>query len=190
MKAALFFTLIGFLSGSVLYSWILPKHLRGVDVVAASDDGNPGTANAMQLAGVPVGILCLLCDLAKGYIPVRLAVQRMDVLSLWFAFVLAAPVLGHMFSPMLHGRGGKGIATSFGALLGLLPWNYSVLALAVPYVLSSTVMPIRSHARRSVVSYLVFSVAGVAFNPPSIALGCVLIAVPVIVRHWAELRAS
>lgn len=167
MKEALFYSMIGFLSGSVLYSWLLPKQLCGVDIVAASDDGNPGTHNAMQLAGKRVGSLCLLCDLAKGFLPVWIAAQRMDAMSLWFAPVLAAPVLGHVFSPMLHGRGGKGIAASFGALLGLLPWNLSLLALAAPYVLLSTVVRIRPHAKRSAVSYLVFAAAALVVNPPS-----------------------
>ncbi|MDY6096055.1 MAG: glycerol-3-phosphate acyltransferase [Oscillospiraceae bacterium] len=190
MKEALFYSLIGFLSGSVLYSWLLPKQLCGVDIVAASDDGNPGTHNAMQLAGKRVGSLCLLCDLAKGFLPVWIAAQRMDAMSLWFAPVLAAPVLGHVFSPMLHGRGGKGIAASFGALLGLLPWNLSLLALAAPYVLLSTVVRIRPHAKRSVVSYLVFAATALVVNPPSIALGCLLIAAPVVARHWPELRSA
>ena len=91
---------------------------------------------------------------------------------------------------MIIGRGGKGIAASFGALLGLLPWNLSLLALAAPYVLLSTVVRIRPHAKRSVVSYLVFAAAALVVNPPSIALGCLLIAAPVVARHWPELRSA
>lgn len=190
MKEALVYSLIGFASGSVLYSWLLPKLISGVDVVAESDDGNPGTYNALRLAGKPVGALCLLGDLAKGFVPVYIAAHQMDTASLWFAPVMAAPVLGHMFSPMLRGHGGKGIAASFGTLLGLLPWNYSVFALAAPYILLSTVARINNHAVRSVASYLIFTGISIAADPPSVALGCSLIAGSVVARHWPGLRSA
>lgn len=190
MKEALFYSLFGFASGSVLYSWLLPKLISGVDVVAEAEDGNPGTYNAFQLAGKPVGTLCLLCDLAKSFVPVYLAAQRMDTASLWFAPVLAAPVLGHLYSPMLRGHGGKGIAASFGSLLGLLPGNCSVLALAAPYVTLSTVARIENHAKRSVICYLIFAGVSLAASPPSVATGCALISGSVIARHWPELRSA
>ena len=66
-------TLLGFLSGSVLYSYNLPKHIRGVDVTARSADGNPGVSNVFKYAGVGLGIVCLLLDIGKGAVPVYLA---------------------------------------------------------------------------------------------------------------------
>ena len=59
LRLILCFLVAGFASGSVLYSMVLPRWLRGVDVVALSDDHNPGTANAMKYAGRLVGTLCL-----------------------------------------------------------------------------------------------------------------------------------
>ena len=50
------FVAAGFFSGSILYSLILPKWIKGVDIVAVSDDHNPGPANAMKYAGKLVGI--------------------------------------------------------------------------------------------------------------------------------------
>ena len=58
------FSIAGFLSGGVLYSYHVPKLLCGVDVVADSPDHNPGMTNAMKLCGVPVGLLCLALDMA------------------------------------------------------------------------------------------------------------------------------
>ena len=49
------FIAAGFVSGSVLYSMVLPRWIKGVDVVALSDDHNPGTANAFIKAGIPCG---------------------------------------------------------------------------------------------------------------------------------------
>ena len=63
----------GYLSGSILYSYLLPKALKGIDITAESPDGNPGTANAFTCAGIPIGILVLCMELLKGYLPVLLA---------------------------------------------------------------------------------------------------------------------
>ena len=112
---------LGFFSGSVLYSALLPRLAKGVDVRALAPDHNPGAANVFKYAGVPVGILALVCDLAKAYVPVRLALRWLPLADPAFALVLCAPVLGHAFSPFAHFRGGKAIAASFGALLALLP---------------------------------------------------------------------
>ena len=67
-------TVFGLLCGSILFGRALPKWIKGIDVTEVSNDHNPGTANAMKYAGVPVGILCLLGDLLKGALPVYVAV--------------------------------------------------------------------------------------------------------------------
>ena len=91
------FVAAGFFSGSILYSLILPKWIKGVDIVAVSDDHNPGTANAMKYAGKLVGSLCLICDLGKGFFPVWIAAQFLPGGAFSFALVMAAPVMGHAF---------------------------------------------------------------------------------------------
>ena len=69
----------GYLLGSILFGSILPKTIKGIDITVCSRDGNPGTANAMQYAGIGVGLLCLLGDLAKGFLPVFLGVRRFGI---------------------------------------------------------------------------------------------------------------
>lgn len=64
----LFFICAGFLSGSIAYSYFLPKLLLHKNILLLSDDGNPGCANVFKYIGVPMGILCLLCDFFKGYL--------------------------------------------------------------------------------------------------------------------------
>ena len=114
-----FYLLAGYLSGSVLYAHIWGRFLCRKDVTAGTRDGNPGTANAFMVGGFWCGILTLLCDLAKGFVPVWLFLRQTDSTDFVLAFVLAAPVIGHIFPLFHHFRGGKGIATSFGCLLGL-----------------------------------------------------------------------
>lgn len=73
-------------------------------------------------------------DMAKGFVPVY-AYVHMTQMNLaesnGLALVLAAPVAGHIFPVWHHFKGGKGIAVSFGSLLGLIPMWYPVLSLAV-----------------------------------------------------------
>lgn len=99
--------------------------LRGVDL-ASSGSGNPGATNAARAMGVPVGVAVGAIDVGKGYLPV------------WYFRQYGAPcgevaglaaVVGHITSPLLKGRGGKGVATSLGAILAIEPlWAVPVLA--------------------------------------------------------------
>jgi glycerol-3-phosphate acyltransferase PlsY len=98
--------------------------LRGVDL-SESGSGNPGATNAGRAMGVPVGVAVGVLDVAKGYLPA------------WYFRRHGAPcgevaglsaVLGHVTSPLLKGRGGKGVATSLGAILAIEPiWAVPVL---------------------------------------------------------------
>ena len=124
------FSIAGFLSGGVLYSYHVPKLLCGVDVVADSPDHNPGMTNAMKLCGVPVGLLCLALDMAKGFLPVFAALRFLRIEDPWLAPVLAAPALGHALAVFYPFAGGKAVAVSFGVLLGLLPQQEEVSAYA------------------------------------------------------------
>ena len=72
------YALLGYLMGSVMFSYLLPKLLTGKDVRVLSGDGNPGSANAIQKAGLLVGLLCLFCDVAKGTLPISLALGQLD----------------------------------------------------------------------------------------------------------------
>lgn len=161
----------GVLSGSVLYAKLLPLWIKGIDVTENSVDHNPGTANAMKNAGVPVGILCLLGDLLKGAIPVYVAVGMGLLTGRLFAVVMAAPVLGHAYSLFAHGKGGKGIAVSFGVLIGLAPVQPQLLALLVVLYLLGSALLIRPHTKRTRVTYICFAIgAAVLFGMQRIPL--------------------
>lgn len=187
---ALAFFVFGFLSGSVLYSVLLPRLFKKVDVRALAADHNPGAANAFHYGGVPVGMLALICDLAKAYLPVWLALRHLSLSDPAFGLVLCAPVLGHAFSPFARFRGGKAIAASFGALLALLPASGMVWHLAFWYVLFSTAVILRPHAARSILAFLLLAAAAARQPFPSVRVGVVLIAAAVIWRHLPALRGQ
>ena len=183
----------GYLLGSILFGSILPKTIKGIDITVCSRDGNPGTANAMQYAGIGVGLLCLLGDLAKGFLPVFLGVRRFGIHPPVFGLVLAAPVVGHAFSLFRGFRGGKALAVSFGVLLGLLPRPGIVWILAGLYIFFSLVLRIRPHERRTVWTFgffvLFVAVLYLRHNVPlSLLLGSGVMAAIVIYKNLDDRR--
>lgn len=134
-NACVFFTLIGFLSGSLMFSYGLPKLLKGVDVRDIAPDRNPGGANAIRAAGVGIGLLCIALDILKAFLPVYAAVACAGVRGMELVPVAAAPVFGHAFSPFLKFHGGKAVAAFYGVLLALWPLSHIVLLPAAAMIL-------------------------------------------------------
>jgi glycerol-3-phosphate acyltransferase PlsY len=120
-----------YLIGSIPVGVIIGR-LRGVDI-RAHGSRNVGATNVSRVLGRRLGMLCFALDSLKGVIPVLAAGLATGMLGreagdtsatelwLWLA-VAAAAVFGHMFSIFLGFRGGKGVATGFGAMLGMWPW--------------------------------------------------------------------
>lgn len=114
----LFFTLLGFFLGSIPFSLLLPRLIKGTDV-RRFGDGNPGAANAFKAGGRLCGVLSLLLDFFKGCIPVLLAKFSFQIDGLWLIPIAIAPIAGHAYSPFLGFHGGKAITTTFGIWTGL-----------------------------------------------------------------------
>jgi len=180
----LLFTVAGFLSGSILYSYMIAKFFCRIDITEVSDDKNPGAANVIKHAGVKYGIPAIILDVLKGFIPIYLASKHLDIESLYFIPVLAAPVLGHATAPLFNWHGGKAIASSFGCLLGLMPNSYIVLVLAMLLFFFTFFVIIRPNSLRCIVSYALFSMYCLRYCPiPGIRYGGILISIIVIIKH-------
>ncbi len=178
------FILAGYLMGGFLFAPFWGNVLMKKDILAGSRDGNPGTANAFMQGGFWCGTLTLLCDIAKGFLPVFLCLRNAEhVWGIGLALVLAAPVVGHAF-PLYHRfHGGKGIATTFGCLLGLAPHLLPALMLAFFFLLFSLVIRISPHFYRTIITYLCMAV-GLLMVEESFAVkaGSCLISLVVCVR--------
>lgn len=109
---------IGFLSGSIPYSYLLGKWLFHSDIRQVGD-GNPGATNLFRAGGKWSGALALVLDVFKAAIPVGWVHFFVHPPFVWMLLISLSPVLGHMFSPLLKGRGGKAIASTFGMWIGL-----------------------------------------------------------------------
>ena len=182
------FTMAGYLAGSVLFARIFVRAFGCGDVVAVSDDGNPGTANAYMHGGFWCGTLVLLCDIGKGIIPVVLYLQVEKAPGLMLVPVMVAPVLGHAFSVFDHFHGGKCIAVSFGVLLGLIPNIMPALILAFFYILFSVVR-IRSHSKRTFAAFACASVASIFLvSDKAIVIALWIVSVIVQRKHILEDR--
>jgi glycerol-3-phosphate acyltransferase PlsY len=135
MWAALY--VVALASGSIPFGLIIASR-RGVNI-REHGSGNIGATNVGRVLGRRAGFLCFSLDLAKGLAPTLaagwaaglIADRAIDAASaaLWFG-VAASAVLGHMFTPWAGFRGGKGVATGLGALLGVFPWLTGPVLLA------------------------------------------------------------
>lgn len=184
MLISLCFTAFGYLSGSILFARVYGA-LFGKDLISNSTDGNPGTSNAFIYGGMLCGTLTLLGDLIKGFLPVFLYLyMTRGNMDIYLAPVLVSPVLGHIFPCFYRFRGGKGIAVSFGCLLGLLPISAPLLTLAAIYILLSVVVRISPHYYRTIVTYCLFAAICARFAVSvGVTLGCALISLLIIFRH-------
>ena len=181
----LLFAIAGFVSGSVMYSYLIPKIFCGVDIIKEGEDHNPGMTNVMRCVNVKLGVLCLVLDVAKGFVPVFLAkMYAGDFRNMLFALVIAAPVLGHAFPPMLKFKGGKAIAVSYGVLLALIPNSFMVLRMAIITAIFSLVIIIKPDSLRVIISMFVFAVCNLFFHDiPSFVVGSLIVSATVILKH-------
>ena len=111
--------MLAYLLGSMSFA-ILLSRLTGNPDPRMSGSGNAGATNMLRLAGKKLAILTLLGDLCKGLLPVLLAYQLGCTLQQQ-AWIGACAVVGHMYPLYFRFRGGKGVATAAGMLLGLYP---------------------------------------------------------------------
>jgi len=132
----LYLTALGaFLLGSMPTGYLVAR-AKGVDI-RKHGSGNIGATNVFRTLGKPLGVFVFFVDALKGFAAVWLA-GRFGGGSEWAGIIAAVAVIaGHNYTPWLGFKGGKGIATSAGVLLALMPW--AVLAIALVWVAVFTV---------------------------------------------------
>lgn len=97
---------------------------------------NIGATNVSRICGFQYGVSVLILDLLKGFLPVMIAL-KISTSAVFVTLTALAVIIGHMYSVFLYGKGGKGVATTVGVLLGIAPaaavWVIGV-CLAVIYL--------------------------------------------------------
>jgi len=141
--AWLVFAVVSFVCGAIPFGLILAR-MRGVDI-RKHGSGNIGATNVWRVMGAKLGLLCFVLDVIKGLAPTLFAGWWMGLVRggiearpigaadawCWLG-VMAAAVVGHMFTPFAGFKGGKGVATGLGAMLGV--WPYLTLPAAGVFV--------------------------------------------------------
>jgi acyl phosphate:glycerol-3-phosphate acyltransferase len=127
--------LVAYLLGSIPTGFLVAK-AKGIDIRTVGS-GNIGATNVFRQLGTPAGVFVLLADALKGWLAVAVAAK---LFFQWFApeagaragewFAICAGVmaiLGHNYTCWLYFKGGKGIATSAGVLVALVPWALLII---------------------------------------------------------------
>lgn len=108
-----------YLLGSVPFGYFVVRMLKGVDIRTLGS-GNIGMTNVWRICGKGPGIVVFLLDVLKGAIP-PITAFKIGLPSLYVVSAGLLAIMGHNYSVWLGFRGGKGIATSAGALIGIAP---------------------------------------------------------------------
>lgn len=127
MGVVLILIVCSYLVGS-LSSAVVTCRLMGLPDPRTQGSGNPGATNVLRLGGKKAAAITLLGDVLKGFLPVWVGAYLIDS-PVALAAIAVAAFLGHVYPVFLGFRGGKGVATALGALMGLA-WPVALAAVS------------------------------------------------------------
>jgi len=177
------FILLAYLMGSLSTAIIYCK-VAGLPDPRSQGSGNPGATNVLRFGGKKVAIIVLLGDLLKGLIPVLLA-KWLGLSAAAIVLVGIAAFLGHLYPVFFRFKGGKGVATALGILLGISGW-VGLLVLVTWFFVAFI-------SRLSSLSALVAAVFSPFFvyllmPEPEYILLAILLAILLIWRHRSNIQ--
>ncbi len=120
--------MIAYALGSIPTSVWVSRGMFDIDI-RDYGSGNAGATNTFRVLGPKWGLFVMICDALKGFLAVKLAMfasntEMSDITFLNFQLILGiAAVLGHVFPIWAGFKGGKGVATLFGLVIGISPWT-------------------------------------------------------------------
>lgn len=181
--------------GSIPTAYIFGRVLKGVDI-RKFGSGNVGATNAMRLLGKPAGIAVLLLDVFKGFFAtvvwsnfiISKAPGSAELMPIILGFCC---IMGHNWTVFLNFKGGKGVATTLGMLLGLavktppfrLILGLALLVWIVVFLLTRIV------SISSIATAITLPVFMVLFHPsPAFIALSILLSLMLILRHKSNLK--
>lgn len=177
--------IVSYLVGAIPSSFIGARVARGIDL-RQHGSGNLGATNAFRVLGWKMALPVLIFDIFKGWFP-TFAFPAWDAESAtgWaFAYGCAA-IVGHVFSPYVAFKGGKGVATSSGMLLALAPLPLLAGLLTwIGMVWATRIVSLSSLVAAGVVPIVVFVLNGIG----PVFWICVAVAVFVVFAHRSNLK--
>jgi acyl phosphate:glycerol-3-phosphate acyltransferase len=128
MPQAVLWLLASYFTGAIPTSYLLSRLFAGIDL-RQHGSGNLGATNLYRVLGWKYAIPAAVVDIAKGVIPVLVFAPQVSDSELFALACGAAAILGHVFSVFVGFKGGKGVATAAGVMLGLAPLALAVSAM-------------------------------------------------------------
>ena len=114
-----YYFLFCYLIGAIPFGYLICKIFKNIDI-RKFGSGNIGATNVYRVCGLKLGLPVLILDILKGFIPVYIGkILKFSNPLILIGGILS--ILGHSFSIFLKGKGGKGVSTSFGVVIGLFP---------------------------------------------------------------------
>jgi glycerol-3-phosphate acyltransferase PlsY len=181
--------LLSYLVGSIPFGYLIGK-FNGLDI-RRHGSRNIGATNVRRVLGRDWGAICFIMDFLKGLLPViffgELLGAQMAVGLEWGAmFAIAGTIAGHIFPFTLDFKGGKGVATSLGAILAVAFWPVLVGAITwyVTFLKTRIVSlaSIVAAVSMPVAATLMFSMNKGGIHATNIILMCIIAAL-IIIRH-------
>jgi glycerol-3-phosphate acyltransferase PlsY len=183
--------LIGYALGSVQFGLLAGRLTRGVDI-RDYGSGATGATNVIRTSGATAGVIVILLDIAKGIVPVYLGLALADAAGVdskddraWAAAAGAfAAVVGHCWPAWYGFRGGKAVASGFGAALAMNPLaSVAMIPVAALVVAATRIMSLMSITMAPLLALLFVVLAAIDVSPPAYAAYACGAAAIILFRH-------
>ncbi len=185
MLQALLGVFASYLLGAVPFGLVMVRLIKGLDLRQVGS-GNIGATNAMRVLGKPLGLLAFFLDAGKGLVPTLFFATHASALDGLLAGLAAslcgiAAVLGHCFPVYLGFKGGTGVATACGAVVGVDPLVFVAGGSVWILVLLTT----RFVSLASIAMGIAFPIAAALLDgdKPAFIGSCALLTLLILVRH-------
>ncbi|MBX3234653.1 MAG: glycerol-3-phosphate 1-O-acyltransferase PlsY [Nitrospiraceae bacterium] len=170
--------LLGYLIGSIPFGVVVSRFLGAPDPRTAGSH-NVGFTNVLRVSGKKAGILTLLGDIGKGWLVAWIGTLVLSQESS-ILFVALAPIIGHLHSCFLGFKGGKGVATALGSVLGVAP----LLGLTLMGLWIGAVAAWRYSSGGALVAFALFPLVALLFHRSWLFVGfALLVSILIWTRH-------
>lgn len=177
-------SIVGYLLGAISFAVIVARS-QGVDILKYGS-GNPGATNVTRALGSKYGNIVFACDALKGFAAAAWPLLWMSEAGLKLGIIgLIASIIGHSFSVFLKFKGGKGVATTMGGLLAIMP-IVLLIGVAVWAAIFFTTRLVAVASMLFAVSLAVSAYVLYGAGDPRFTLGLVL-SVLIVVRHRSNI---
>ena len=179
-----------YILGSIPTSYIMGKLIKGIDI-RDFGSGNVGATNALRILGTKIGVFTLIIDIGKGFLAVNIArIIIPEPTDLIIITTGLFAIIGHIFTIFLKFKGGKGVATSAGVFIALVPVPIAIaLFVFIITVWLSKFVSLGSilAALTLFISELVINIRN-SFTQIEILVFTFIVALFIIIRHKANIQ--